>query len=72
MKNLKKEFIKEFWSKATMHTNEDVDEMWAWIEQKIKEAKIEENQYFIDGYENGTIKESFTEPHYNRIKELEQ
>ena len=37
----KEEFEKKFWSEAVVHTNADVDKMWSWIENEIREAKVE-------------------------------
>ena len=51
-----------------------------WIEQKLKEARIDENKFHIERYrfkENGEFREqeifdAITKPYRNRISELEK
>ena len=52
-----------------------VERVWQWIEQQIKQAQIDENEWWIKRYNaKGGIQDDLEAIHFleNRIKELEK
>jgi hypothetical protein len=69
MNDIKKEFFDQtdflLNEKLTIHSQKAI---WSWIEQKLKDARIDENKYWLERFK-GDYREGETK---RRISELEE
>ncbi len=75
MDELRKEFEEKFIHQGYGFTFQEgwESELWFWIQQKLIEAKIEENEWWIKRYEQkNSIQDDLEAIHFHecRIKEL--
>ena len=47
-KEFEEKYVVDFDGWKRMKTAVAPDELWQWIEQQIKEARVDENEYWID------------------------